>query len=276
MKLGFIARYTFLLCFLLAGVSSARADYASVNGINLYYDVKGAGTPLVFLHGGYDDSDMWNVHTLLLSHKHKIIRIDSRGHGRSELGNLPITYEQMAADTLALLDHLNISKAHFVGWSDGAVIASQIASQKPERVNQLVLFGTVYQADAYSNVFNALFLSPDLFLGSMEALYRPKYASINPDPSLWPQFSSNLYLLWLSPCYFAGQAVEHCLEPLESISAPTLVVAGSQEIIRRSHIDEVANRIPGAELKIVPLASHFLPKYRPLLATSIISQFLNN
>lgn len=252
----------------------ARADYANVNDIKQYYQVTGSGTPVVLLHGGYDDADMWNIHTWLLAFHYKVIVLDSRGHGRSERGNLPLTYEQMANDTLTLLDQLNIPNAHFVGWSDGAVIASQIAAQHPERVNKLMLFGAAYQADSYVDAFALLLSTPELFLPFIDSLYKKRYLTLNPHPELWSQFQADLYSLWLSPCYFADQPYSTCLNGLQSINAPTMVVAGDLEIIKRAHTQAIAASIPQAQLKIVPLASHYLPKLRPFLTTDIIAKFL--
>ncbi|MBK8971391.1 MAG: alpha/beta fold hydrolase [Hahellaceae bacterium] len=152
----------------------ALADYAEVNGISMYYEVHGNpyGTPVVMLHGGYDDSDMWAIETRMLAPQYRVIEIDSRGHGRSQDGASAITYEQMADDTLKLLDSIGIVRAHFVGWSDGAVIASQIAIDHPERVNQLVLFGAAFQSDAYVDWFAAALNQPVLFNAFIDSRFQ--------------------------------------------------------------------------------------------------------
>lgn len=275
MKRNFLKHFTFFLCFSLL-TSLAHAKYANVNGINMYYEVHGRGTPLVMLHGGYADSDMWNIESFLLSFKYKVITLDSRGHGRSTDADTPITYEQMADDTLALLDKLNISRAHFVGWSDGAVIASHIAATQPARVNQLVMIGSAYQRDAYTPLFSLVLDDPGIFNAFIDMTFGAKYQNTSPTPDHWPVFRDKIYHLWQSPCYFADAAPGQCLDSLQSISAPTLVVAGNLEIITPSHTQEIAANIPGAELKIVPLAGHFMPIARPFLTTDIIRSFLNN
>lgn len=265
------------LLILIFFSSTPYADYADVNGIQLYYEVHGGGgTPVVLLHGGYDDSDLWSVTTWLLSPEYTVIEVDSRGHGRSTDGDGPITYELMVDDTLSLLDHLNIDNAHFVGWSDGGVIASHIASRHPERVNQLILFGAAFGSDVYTDLFSLLLNEKAVFDAFIDSTFGVKYRKTSPTPEHWPVFRDKLYNLWQSPCYFASQPIGYCLEPLQSISAPTLVVAGKQEIIARSHTEAIAAAIPGAELRLIPLASHFIPKFRPLLTTLLIEDFLNN
>ena len=103
-----------------------------------------------------------------------------------------------------------------------------------------------------------------------------KYKKISPTPEHWTVFRDKLHTLWQSSCYFATSPVGHCIDPLQSITAPTLVVAGDAEIIKRSHTQAIADAIPDAELKIVPFAGHFLPELRPFKAASIILNFLNN
>lgn len=110
----------------------------------------------------------------------------------------------MADDTLALLDQLGIDRrAHFVGWSDGAVIASYIAATKPGRVNQLVMFGAAYQSNAYIDAFSSLLSNRTLFNEFLDNTYGVKYAKVNPNPESWPAFRDTMYSLWNNLCYFA-------------------------------------------------------------------------
>lgn len=275
MKPHLILRTTIaIVCLLISSVSFA--EYASINGIQMYYERHGQGTPVVLLHGGYVDSDMWHIESSLLSRRYEVIEIDSRGHGRSTDADVPITYERMADDTLALLDHLDVDTAHFVGWSDGAVIASQIAASRPHRVNQLVLIGAAFKSDVYVDTFATLLSNDTLFNAFVDSLFKPKYKLVNPNPEHWPVFRDKLHELWLSPCYFATSPAGFCMEPLERIAVPTLVMAGEYEIIKRSHTNAIAGAIPGAELTIVSHAGHFLPITRPFKTSQLLLDFLNN
>jgi len=274
MRISNCIRAVVVFCSILAG--PAVAATAEVNGIQLYYEIHGRGTPVVMLHGGYTDSDMWRIQSKLLARRYRVIEIDSRGHGRSTDGQVPITYGQMADDTLALLDQLQIPTAHFVGWSDGAVIASHIAARHPERVDQLVLIGAAFQGNVYVNIFSALLGKDILFNVAMDLLFSPKYKAVNPNPEHWRTFRDKLHSLWQSPCYFEEQPEETCLEPLQSITAPTLVVAGKLEIIEQSHTRAIAEAIPNAQLEIVAGAGHFLPITRPYTTAELTLEFLNN
>lgn len=251
----------------------ARADYANVNGISMHYDIHGEGTPLVLLHGGYVDSDMWAIETLILSKSFQVIEIDSRGHGRSSDGDQAITYELMADDTLKLLDQLEINNAHFVGWSDGAVIAAQIAAYHPERVNKLVLIGAAFGGDTYVPAFSTVLGSEPLFKAFADSTFGIKYKLVNPEPEHWPVFRDKLYSLWNTDCYLPINP-EFCLEPLESINAQTLVLVGKNEIIRFDHTKAIVDAIPDAELDVVYLAGHFLPETRPFTTAYKIRDFI--
>src|ERR1017187_7835233 len=91
-----------------------------VNGIKMYYAVfnKDGKKPVILLHGGFTSSDYWSAEVPLLSKTHKVIIVDSRGHGRSTMTNQPLSYNLMASDVLQLMDYLKIKKASIVGWSD--------------------------------------------------------------------------------------------------------------------------------------------------------------
>jgi len=252
----------------------SQAEYAEVNGIKLYYEIHGSGTPLVLLHGGYVDSDMWHLETAILSRHFKVIEIDNRGHGRSTDATVPITYELMTSDTLALLDHLNINNAHFAGWSDGAVIAANIAAFHPARMNKLILIGASFRGDTYVPAFSTILNSEPLFTRFSDLTFGLKYKVISPTPKHWPIFREKLLTLWKTPCYLPTIPGQDCLAPLNSINSDTLVLVGSNEIIKFHHTEDIVAEIAGAKLEVVRFAGHFLPKVRPIKTANLIANFI--
>jgi pimeloyl-ACP methyl ester carboxylesterase len=114
-----------------------------VNGIQLYYAIynQQGKEPVLLLHGGLTSSDYWGMEILLLKKTHKVIIVDSRGHGRSTLSSQPLTYQLMASDVLLLMNDLKIQKASVVGWSDGGIIGLILAMQHPGRINKLFTYG---------------------------------------------------------------------------------------------------------------------------------------
>ncbi|MBZ2168282.1 alpha/beta fold hydrolase [Marinobacter sp. F4216] len=116
--------------------------------------------------------------------------------------------------------------------------------------------------------------SEHLFKDFIDLTYRAPYEAKNPEPQ-WTVFQDKMYDLWTTPCYLVSMNPENCLEPLGSINSPTLVVVGENEIISFAHTLDVMNAIPGASLKVVPLAGHFFPEKQPLRTTAIIKGFLD-
>lgn len=263
-----------LIGLLLSFTQFSQAEYAQVNGVELYYEIHGSGTPLVLLHGGYVDSDMWRLETAMLSKYFKVIEIDSRGHGRSTDASVPITYELMTSDTLALLDQLHIHNAHFVGWSDGAVIAAQVAAFHPERVDKLVLIGAAFGGDTYIPTFSKVLNSEPLFTRFSDLTFGLKYKVVSPTPKHWPIFRDKILRLWKTSCYLPKTPGQNCLAPLSSINSDTLVMVGSNEIIKFEHTQAIVAEIAGAKLEVVRFAGHALPSIRPIKTGNLILNFI--
>jgi pimeloyl-ACP methyl ester carboxylesterase len=111
-----------------------KTGMAPVNDIQMYYAVYGEGQPVLLIHGGLGNADIWGFQVPAFAEKHKVIVADSRGHGRSTRSEKPFGYALMADDYLALLDFLEIEQAALVGWSDGGIIGLDIAIRHPERL----------------------------------------------------------------------------------------------------------------------------------------------
>jgi pimeloyl-ACP methyl ester carboxylesterase len=111
-----------------------------VNGIELYYEIHGAGEPLLLLHGGTGSHEDW-VHSGRdeFLREHTLISPDARGHGRSTNPAKSITHRQCALDTLALLDHLGIKKCKAIGISMGGNILLHMSTLQPSRIAAMVV-----------------------------------------------------------------------------------------------------------------------------------------
>jgi pimeloyl-ACP methyl ester carboxylesterase len=95
---------------------------APVNGISIWYAAFGSGPPVVLLHGGLANSNYWGHQVPALAESHRVIVMDSRGHGRSTRNSQPYGYALMASDVIGLMDYLGIPQVAIVGWSDGAIL----------------------------------------------------------------------------------------------------------------------------------------------------------
>jgi pimeloyl-ACP methyl ester carboxylesterase len=233
-----------LLRFLLWDRLSPRAHgggRVAVDGVSLYYETFGSGPPVLVMHGGLGSLlDMRNQIEALAPH-HFVIAPDTRGHGRSTDSDQPPTYQAMADDMLGLLDHLGIRRVDIVGWSDGGIVGLALAMQHPDRVGRMVLIGANFDPSGLRGP-----PGPNAPIPPAPRLYR----MLAPDPGHWPALFRGVTAMWRTqPHYTPAQ--------LATIHAPTLVMAGEFDEVKRAHTDALAAAIPGAQEVILPGASHF-------------------
>lgn len=111
-------------------------------GAHIWYGCVGHGRPVILLHGGMASSRSWGAQVPALIHAgYRAVLIDSRGHGRSTIGKGPLSYQRMAKDVLAVMDHLHLQKPLVVGWSDGAVVSIALSIQSGSRLGGVYAFG---------------------------------------------------------------------------------------------------------------------------------------
>lgn len=245
-------------------IPSSDGDYASVNGIKLYYEVHGEGPPLLFLHGGSVLLDVWREHLPELTQQYTVILVDSRGHGRSTDNEEPYSYQLMAKDIVELLKHLKIDNAYIVGWSDGSIIGLTLALFHPEVVKKLMIIGGLYHTDGYTQESWEMMQqsTADTWFPETKAMY--EYASST--PAEWPRFFNRLKEMWLSsPKYTKDQ--------LKSISIPVSLIMGTHdEFVRPEHAKSFAESILNCQLTWVEDAVHNLPVDQVSLIDDIIKK----
>lgn len=229
-----------------APVAALKSGYASVNGIQLYYATAGEGEPVVLLHGGLANSDYWGQQVAALAQHHKVIVVDSRGHGRSTRDSRPYSYDLMSDDVVALLDHLKIAKADIVGWSDGGIIGIDLAIRHPTRVNRIFSFAPNTKTSG---------VKPDTEKNPVFASYIERagneYRKLSKTPDQYDAFVEQISHMW-------GTQPNWSDEVLKKINTPVLIVDGDHdEAIVREHLEYIANTIPNAGLLILPNTSHF-------------------
>ena len=199
--------------------------------IQLHYTLCGSGEPLLLLHGNGEDGSYF-VHQLEdFSHEFLVCAIDTRGHGESPMGTAPFTLDQFAEDLLHFMDAHEIESADILGFSDGGNIALIFALRYPERVRRLVL--------------NAANLFPEgMEPWLLEDLVREHRALAHAET---PEEIHQKQLLEL-------MLREPYIDPAElsALTCPTLVIAGDQDMILKSHTRLIADSIPGAHLAIIP------------------------
>ncbi len=224
--------------------AAGTGAYATVNGLRMYYETYGAGAPLVLIHGGGStiQSSFGRI-IPTLARRHWVIAVELQNHGRSGFRDVPETFEQDADDVAALLVHLKIDRAGFLGFSNGASTALQIAVRHPGIVEKLVAVAGAYKKDGLvPGLLDALAKAT---LDDMPQGLKDAFLAVNPDPAkLQTMFERDRERML---------AFEDWSEAsLRSIAAPTLVIIGDRDVVTPEHALEMARAIPHARLLIVP------------------------
>jgi pimeloyl-ACP methyl ester carboxylesterase len=241
---------------------AGRTGTVETGGARIWYADIGAGPPVILLHGGMGNASQWGHQVpALLATGHRAVLIDTRGHGRSTRDEQPFSYALLAADTRAVMDALAITRAAFIGWSDGACTALVLAAATPERVASILFFGCNVDPTGTKP-----FVMTDT-IGRCVTRHRADYEALSPTPDSFDA---------LGPALQPMQANEPDYGPadLAAIRLPVTVAhAERDEFIRPEHARYIAATIPGARLVELPKVSHFAPVQRPALFNAAMLDF---
>jgi pimeloyl-ACP methyl ester carboxylesterase len=237
-----------------------------IDGVRIVYDITGDGPPVLLLHGGAADSTWWGELVPALEQTHTVIQMDSRGHGRSSFDDRQLTYRRLADDALALLDHLGFGAVDLVGWSDGGIIAIDIALRQPERLNRVVAFGANFDLSGFRTDNAGAPPSPAYQLFSEVGPQR--YSAQSPHPDRQDELLENLYRMWTTEPNWTH-------DEIRSIQTPILVLDGiDEESIDIDHARLLADLLPNGTLTLIPNAGHFAMVDQPAAFTRIIVEYL--
>jgi pimeloyl-ACP methyl ester carboxylesterase len=225
----------------------STTGYADINGLHMFYEVHGEGTPLLQLHGGTCTNDMLNIP--FFSKSFQVIAPEQMGHGRT--GDAPgreFHYHDMAEDSVALLRHLGISSAFVLGFSDGGMLGLDMAIHHPDLVSKLVVTGSNFSTNAYSGDSWAWLMTVEPH--DWPEAIRERYAQVSPDGEThWPVVLERLRRMWTVEPNFTPQQ-------LASIKAPTLVIAGDRDLIEIEHTVALFKAVPNSQLCVLPHEGH--------------------
>lgn len=222
--------------------------------IELYYQEKGHGEPFIFLHGNGENGFYFQNQIDYYQSKYRVIALDTRGHGKSPRGNAPFTIEQFSDDLYDFMKAHQISNAVILGFSDGANIAMKFAMNHGDMVKALILNGGNLNAKGVKRTTQI-----PIEIGYRIAKF---FASKSPDAK------ANAEMLGL-------MVNEPNIEPCElsRITAPTIVICGTKDMIRENHTREIAACIPNAKLAIVK-GNHFIANKNPADFNRAVDDFL--
>ncbi|SCL14108.1 Pimeloyl-ACP methyl ester carboxylesterase [Micromonospora rhizosphaerae] len=259
-----------------------------VNGAMLAYDEAGSGSPVILLHAGIADRRMWREQLPALAARHRVIALDLRGYGDSELPPAPFAHHD---DVAGLLDALDIERAALVGCSFGGAVAVDTALAHPERISALALFGSPVSGNEWSEETERLWealigeVDPEDFAASAAAEVRfwvvgPARRPEDVDPEL-VRFAEEMdrRALAAEQALSAVEVAEldpPAIERLGELRVPVLVGAGVADVPDIARLaDRIAAEVPGAvRLPDVPDAAHLLPLERPEPVNAALLDFL--
>ena len=261
-----------------AGKASSPGRYEDVNGLKLYYEVRGSGQPLILLHGGLGALEMFGPNLAALAQGRQVIAVDLQGHGRTADIDRPLSVALMADDIAALLNHLGIARADLMGYSLGGGVALQTAIRHPEVVGKLVVVSTPFRRKAFYPEILAqqVQVSPAMADAMKQTPMYQLYSSLAPRPEDWPRLLSKI-----------GEAMKQDFDlsqQIAGIKATTLIVAGDADIFPPAHAVEMFGLLGGGQrdggwdgsgrpksrLAILPGLTHYTIFNAPALAATVI------
>lgn len=229
----------------------------------IYFVSAGQGVPVILLHDGLANSDyMSDLARSLLRARCRVVVMDARGHGRSTMGTLPLSYDLLADDVVTLMAYLRLRNAAFVGWGDGAVQAMNVAMRHPGTVSRVFAFAPRMTPDGLlASGENAQAIKS--FMGRAKADYKRLSRS-----GSFSDLRDDLRALH-------RQAPQWTNADLVRITAPLWAVAADHdEVVDRTQVEQIAAAIENAGLAILPSTSHFALLQNPLLFSLSVESFL--
>lgn len=222
---------------------------------NLHYREEGSGDPLILLHGNGEDGGYFEHQIGRFAKRFRVIALDTRGHGASPRGDAPFTFAQFVLDLEAFMDRLSLARASLLGFSDGGIIALLFALEHPHRVDRMVLNG--------ANLY------PEGVEPKLRERIRQKYEALRVGAPYDDADKQRAYEL------VRLMAEEPQINPqnLTALTVPTLVIAGTQDMIEDAHTRLIAARLPNAQLAIIP-GDHFIAHNNPTAFNEAVERFL--
>ena len=258
--------------------SGDQGTYVQVNGLRMYYESHGEGTPVILLHGGLETCQMWAPVVSVLSRCHRVITPDSRGHGRTARSDENISYALMAEDIARFIQVLELDKPFLAGYSDGGQVALTMAINYPGLVRGYMIGATEL---AMTEAFRQTLHGPLGFEGPGRVDFE-RIAQTNPglitslqekhdvyhESGYWKILLEEASRYWLSPPQYTST-------DLMKIVDPTLFWFGDRDVFcPPEQALELYRMVNKSELAVIPNADHFTMMQQIEIANMILLDFM--
>lgn len=246
----------------------SRGAYVDANGVRTYYEVEGAGEPLVLLHGGLCAIETFESLRRALVDRHRVYLPERRGHGRTPDVDGPYSYGLFAEDTIAFMEAVGLPSAHLVGFSDGATVGLLVALRRPDLATTLTHIGQPVNLDGIQPELRDVVKLDAMPQGMLPPVLRELYEAVSPDGvDHWDVVLDKAWQMMRTEPNLA-------IADLAAVTAPTLLIVADQDIPTVPHAEEMRDALPDGSLVVVPDASHGLPMEKPDVLARIVLDFL--
>jgi pimeloyl-ACP methyl ester carboxylesterase len=256
--------------------------YVAANGVNYYYQLRGSGEPLLLLHGGLGQIEMFGPVLTLLEEKRRVIAVDLHGHGRTSLGNRPISHVDMGNDLAVILRELGYDQVDVFGYSMGGAVALRFAIQHGEMVRRLVVGSAGYAQDG----FYPEMLPQQAAVGAAMAdmmkdtpMYQ-SYVAVAPNPDEFPALLDRMGAMMRTPFDWS--------DDVKTLRMPVMLVFADSDMFRLEHVVDFYHLLGGGlkdagwqrehmsqnRLAIIPDQTHYDLFISPRLVDTVLP-FLN-
>jgi pimeloyl-ACP methyl ester carboxylesterase len=251
------------VAFLSASNALAQAKpvghRVDVNGMRMYYEVSGAGEPLIVLHGAYMNIPQMGEIVPRLAKTHKVYAIELQGHGRTTDIDRPITYPAMADDVAKFMEAVGLQKADVFGYSMGAVTGLQVAIRHPEKVNKLVAASVAYDVQGWQPEF--IVMIPQMTVEMIVQMpFAAEYKKLAANPNGFPELARKLIALEKEPMAWEAD--------VKALKTPVLIISGDADVATLEHsvamfrllgggaMGDMGKPLAASRLAVLPATSH--------------------
>ena len=254
------------------------------NGIQLYYELAGpARAPVVMLSNSLGTRlEMWDPQLPALAERYRVLRYDSRGHGRSDAPPGPYTIDMLAEDALGLLDALDIERAHFCGLSKGGMVGQVLGARHGARLITLALCSTAAHMPARELWDERIRIATGQGMAALADAVVERWftEAFRREPSIAVDRVRQMIIETPPHGYAACCAAIRDMDLRELIAAirlPTLVIVGEKDpATPPERAEEIQDRIPGAQLEVIPDAAHLVNIEQDVAFDAVLASLLDH